>query len=222
MTTDPDDLELNRLVSTPQEYGFPEHPTDSNLRVWQRQEAFLSAFARCGKIGRAAQAVGISRACVERWQSLDIYGIYGFKKMIKEAHLDYVELLEEDMDDFIAVSKHNTQIARIFRLRAEAPEKYREEVKVLNVSAPIQMLDRLRELATKERKQQEALEAPAIEGEFKEVGATGREAPLPAGMPPPVARRLASPMTDYPVSQRRETSELPRKPKKEPRRVNKR
>src|SRR5688500_4830143 len=129
MATDPKDMELDRLAPNPAEYGFPEHPTDSNLRVWQRQEAFLSAFARCGKIGRAAQAVGISRACVERWQSQDIYG---FKKRMRDAHADYVELLEEDMDDFIAVSKHNTQIARIFRLRAEAPEKYREEVKVLN------------------------------------------------------------------------------------------
>jgi hypothetical protein len=125
MTTGSDDQEL---ATTPQDYGFPVHYTESNLRVWQRQEAFLSAFARSGKIGKAAKAVGISRACVEKWQGLDVYG---FKKRMREAHADYVELLEEDFDDFVHESKHNKQIARIFRLRAEAPEKYREEVKVL-------------------------------------------------------------------------------------------
>jgi hypothetical protein len=204
MTTEPEGMELDNLAPTPQEYGFPEHYTDSNLRVWQRQEAFLSAFARCGKIGRAAQAVGISRACVERWQSLDIYG---FKKRMRDAHADYVEFLEEDMDDFIKESKHNTQIARIFRLRAEAPQKYREEVKVLNVSAPIQMLDKLRELATRERKAQEALEALAVEGEFKEVAPDGGEK-VPMGTNPlPLSTRVDSPAPESPVSARAEPPE---------------
>jgi hypothetical protein len=219
MATEPEGMELDSLVPTPQEYGFPDHPTDSNLRVWQRQEAFLSAFARCGKIGRAAQAVGISRACVERWQSLNIYG---FKKRMREAHLDYVELLEEDMDEFIAVIKHNTQITRIFRLRAEHPEKYREEVKVLNVSAPIQMLDRLRELATREREQLGALEAPAVEGEFKEVVPDGGQKSARVEMSPLMSRHLDSPMRESPVNGRSESPEPTKKPKPQLRRVKKR
>jgi hypothetical protein len=105
--------------------------------------------------------------------------VFAFKKRLEEAHADYAEFLEVDMDDFIQSSKHNTQIARIFRLKAVWPEKYREEVKVLNAEAPIRMLEMLKELGKKELEQQEeqkALESPAIEGEYREV---------PARMPDP-------------------------------------
>jgi hypothetical protein len=81
------------------------------------------------------------------------------------------------MDDFIATSKHNTQIARIFRLRAEAPEKYREEIKVMNVEAPLKMLDKLAEIAARERKEQKTLETPAIEGQYRDVTVSGAEPP---------------------------------------------
>jgi hypothetical protein len=46
----------------------------------------------------------------------------------------------------------------MFAAKAEMPEKYREEVKVIGMEASKQMLDRLREMAMKERERQEALE----------------------------------------------------------------
>jgi hypothetical protein len=64
-------------------------------------------------------------------------------------------------------SKHNVQIGHIARLRAEAPEKYREEVRVLGVETQVAMLDRLREMATRERQRQ--LQEGAVEGEYTEV-----------------------------------------------------
>jgi hypothetical protein len=194
---------------TPQHYGLPENPKPEQLQVWFRQEAFLKEYAKCGKMGRAAKASGITHWCVDKWLHNDVYAI---KKRLEDAHADYVELLEEDMDDFIAVSKHNTQIARIFRLRAEHPEKYREEVKVLGVSAPLQMLDKLKELAAKDIKQREALEAPAVEAESREVG--------------PIAQ-VIPPMPDNPGSGAPDPSRLaspppPKRPKKPPSRMKKR
>jgi hypothetical protein len=38
----------------PEEFGLPPDSTLNQKRVWQRQEAFLVAYRRCGKIGRAA------------------------------------------------------------------------------------------------------------------------------------------------------------------------
>ncbi|HZA23574.1 MAG TPA: hypothetical protein VFA32_13405, partial [Dehalococcoidia bacterium] len=60
-----------------------------------------------------------------------------------------------------------TQMLQIFRLKAKAPEKYREEVKVINADVPFQMLDRLKEMAREEREWQAALEAPAVEAVYR-------------------------------------------------------
>jgi hypothetical protein len=169
MTTESNDA----LAPTPQDFGLPSNPTIQQQDCWYRQGLFLEAYAKCGKIGVAAKAIGVTRWCVERWQTQDLYG---FNKRLAAAHKDYVEFLEVDFDDWVAESKHNTQIARIFRLRAEAPEKYREEVKVVGIDASKQMLDRLRELAARERKEQAALESGegvAIEGVYREVSSPG-------------------------------------------------
>jgi hypothetical protein len=58
----------------------------------------------------------------------------------------------------------------MFRLKAEAPEKYRDDVKVLGIEAPLRITEKLREIVKRdlEREKQEALEAP-VEGEFREV-----------------------------------------------------
>jgi hypothetical protein len=163
--------------------------------MWGKQERFLAAYAKCGKIGVAAKAIGITRWAVDYWRSTDAYA---FKKRLEAAHKDYVELLEQDLDDWIGETKHNTQIARIFRLKAEDPEKYREEVKVLNADAPFEMLDKLKEMAIRERERQGALEAPAVEAVYRDITprqepvvetpAPRAEAPLPAPQPRESAR----------------------------------
>jgi hypothetical protein len=157
-----------RVATTPQDWGLPHNPNTEQLQVWFRQEAFLKAYARCGKRGKAASLSGITRWCVDKWVSSDVYNI---RKRMELAHADYVESLEEDLDSAInddpkARYAMPAAVQRIFRLKAEAPEKYREEVKVLNVDASKQMLDRLMELGKKELEQPEP---PALEGEFREV-----------------------------------------------------
>jgi hypothetical protein len=136
--------------------------------VWNRQESFLAAYAKIGKIGQAAAAAEIPPATVESWQYRDTHGI---KKRMKEAHQRYIESVEQVMDERLLnpTGNRGSDVLLMFKLKAEAPEKYREEVKVLGAGGPLELLDRLREMAAKDLKERGALEAPAVEGEFKEV-----------------------------------------------------
>jgi hypothetical protein len=68
------------------------------------------------------------------------------------------------LDRFIEESPHNTQIARMFRLKAEAPEKYREDIKPQSYDASRELLDRLTEVARKEIEERRKLEEGATEG----------------------------------------------------------
>jgi hypothetical protein len=101
----------------------------------------------------------------------------------------------------------------MFKEKAEWPEKYREEVKVIGVDASKQMMDKLRELAMKERA---ALEAPAIEGEFKEVGEPRVEAEKPTRPDPsrPVGGTETPPvkMSQSPEALARETNPSVKQP----------
>jgi hypothetical protein len=101
---------------------------------------------------------------------------------MEQAHRQYVESLEAEMDATIKSHPVATQVLQIFRLKAEAPGKYREEVKVIGMEASKQMMDRLRELAGKDLAQQAALEAPAVEAVYKEVDSPKQDG---VGMPPP-------------------------------------
>jgi hypothetical protein len=58
---------LDPTAPTPQDYGFPENAKPEQLQVWLRQEAFLEAYAKRGKIGKAAKASGITHWCVDKW-----------------------------------------------------------------------------------------------------------------------------------------------------------
>ena len=73
------DTEQEWLVPTgaPEEFGFPEKSTLQQRQCWQNQERFLAAFRECCRIGDAAEAVGLTRWAVERWDAKDLYG---FKK----------------------------------------------------------------------------------------------------------------------------------------------
>jgi hypothetical protein len=60
----------------------------------------------------------------------------------------------------------------MFEAKAMMPELYREDVKVLGYEPALQMLERMKELGKRELEElekQKALEAPAVEGEFREV-----------------------------------------------------
>jgi hypothetical protein len=156
---------------TPQEYRFPEHPSKVDKRIWDNQERFLSIYANEGKVILAAKRTGISTETIYNWQKADKFG---FEKRVERAHDEYVEHLECQMDNYIDNSKHNTQILQIFRLRAEAPEKYREDTKPPQTDAAQALLDRLTEMAARDIAKRKQLEEGAAEGEFRDLGETDR------------------------------------------------
>jgi hypothetical protein len=151
---------------TPQDWGFPANPTRANQECWDRQEAFLEAYRHTSRLTHAARAVGVSIYAVDKWLSRDVYS---FKKRMDMAHREYCDWVRGVIQERLVNPQGNrgSDILLMFESKAAMPELYREEVKVVGVDASKQMMDKLREMAARERKQ---LEAPAIEGEFKEVG----------------------------------------------------
>jgi hypothetical protein len=106
------------------------------LRIWETQERFLRNFARSGKFVRSADATGISKQCIYKWEKADKFS---FNKRMEIAHQEYVERMEAELDRFIEESPHNTQILRIFRLKAEWPEKYGDHVQI-TTDAPVKQM----------------------------------------------------------------------------------
>jgi hypothetical protein len=81
----------------PEEFGFPADSHNHQKRqMWHRQEMFLEAYRKCGKVGKAAQAVGLTRWAVDYWMKNDIFE---FHRRIEAAHADYCEYLEQGLDD---------------------------------------------------------------------------------------------------------------------------
>jgi hypothetical protein len=153
------------FIPTPQYWGVPENSTRLDLRIWETQELYLWCYARCGKVVRSATMAGITPQCMYKWEKADKFS---FNERMEIAHQEYVERLEADLDRFIEESPHNTQIARIFRMKGEWPEKYRENVQVVGMEPVMQMLGRLREL---ERRRE--LEQSSLEAEYREMGDEG-------------------------------------------------
>jgi hypothetical protein len=156
---------------TPQDYGFPEHPAKVDRRLWATQERFLRLYATSGKLQLSARSAGTSEDSVHLWDKFDKFG---FQKRLQAAHQGYVEKLESQMDAYIDTSKHNTQILQIFRLKAEAPEKYRDDAKPQQTDAAQELLDRLTEMAARDIAKRKQLEEGATEGEFRDLGETNQ------------------------------------------------
>lgn len=196
--TESEDLELV-VTPDPASWGLPQNPTIQQRRCWDIQELFLAKYGRIGKKNRSAEAVGISVQAVEAWQARDLYG---FNKRMGEAHQRYVESLEAEMDATIQSRPVATQVLQIFRLKAEKPEKYREEVKVVGLDQSKMMLDKLRELAGKDLERQAALEELAIEGVYKEVDrpTPGTESSPPQDEAPSMQRPRPAPAPQPPES----------------------
>mgnify|MGYP003139890646 FL=1 len=130
---------------TPQDFGFPEHPTSVDYRVWNSQEAFLEAYRKLGRKYKAAAAVNLSVWCIEKWQSADKYGLV---KRLALAHAVWVEdVIESNIDEVCADTKGNHDILRIFRAKAENREKYGDNIRITDNVVGTQMLDKLRQLA---------------------------------------------------------------------------
>jgi hypothetical protein len=138
---------LEALAPTPQDYGFPEKPTRVDQRVWDTQQRFLRRYAERGKFVLSAADVGISIQAIYKWEKSDKFS---FNKRMELAYQAYRESLEEEDEEYIRESAHNTQIYRIFRMKAAWPEKYREDVKVQDLEPLTQLLEEARKLAARD------------------------------------------------------------------------
>jgi hypothetical protein len=97
-------------TGAPEEFGLPPNATLLQKAVWHRQEMFLEAYRRCGKINKAAVAVGLTRWAVIHWQRKDVFE---FNRRIEAAHEDYCEdVIEQDIDDTLEDRKFNHDILR--------------------------------------------------------------------------------------------------------------
>jgi hypothetical protein len=154
----------------PEEFGFPQDSaTHQKVQVWQRQEAVLAAYRECGKIGKAANAVGLTRWVVDWWLKHDIFQ---FNRRIEAAHADYCEKWEQGMDARLENPQGNrgSDILYMFKMKAEKPEKYREDVKVQGLEPITQLLEEARKLAARDIERRKQLEEGAAEGEYRDLG----------------------------------------------------
>jgi hypothetical protein len=152
----------------------PPTLTFQQRQTYDNQERFLRAYATHGKMTRAADTAGISRHTVEGWQHNDIQG---FNKRLELAHDKYVESWEQLMDERLADPKGNrgSDILLMFKLKAERPSKYREDVKVQGLEPLTQLLEEARKLAARDIEKRRQLEAGAAEADFRDLGETGQK-----------------------------------------------
>ena len=157
----------------PEEFGFPiDSHNHQKRQMWNCQEVFLAAYRKCGKVGMAAEAVGLTRWAVDYWMKNDIFC---FHRRIEAAHEDYCEYWEHGMDDRLENPQGNrgSDILYMFKMKAEKPGKYRENVQIVGVSPVVEMLDKLTEIAARrlERERQQ-LEGVRLRGS---TGTWGRK-----------------------------------------------
>ena len=128
----------------PEEFGIPQFSRPVQKRVWDRQEAYLAAYAECGRRNKAAATVGLTYWAIRHW---DRHDVFSFRERQDVAHLVYCETRVEGLiDERLANPEGNrgSDILLMFKAKAEMPEKYREEVHVVDTSATKDLLAELR------------------------------------------------------------------------------
>ena len=130
----------------PEEFGLTPDATIEKKRVWDRQEVFLAAYRETGRIATAARQAGMTRWAVIHWQRGDVFD---FRNRLEAAHHDWCEdKIEGLIDSRLETPEGNrgSDVLLMFKAKAEMPEKYREEVKIVDTSATKELLDQLRRL----------------------------------------------------------------------------
>lgn len=123
---------------------------------FDRQEIYLKTFAKLGRQYQAAETCDISVNTLEWWKSTDHHG---FKKRLELAHQVNLEVWESVMDERLEKPQGNrgSDPLLMFKLKAMAPAKYREEVRVIDPGIAVQTLERLKALAS-------GVQVPTVEG----------------------------------------------------------
>ena len=95
-------------------------------QIRHAKKAWLIAYAKCGKVLRSCAIVDVHRSTYQHWRHTDEL----FDKEAEAARNWYVEYLEDLADKLASKIKNPNVTALIFRLNAEAPEKYRQRQEV--------------------------------------------------------------------------------------------
>ena len=133
-------------TGAPEDFGIPQFSRPVQKRVWDRQEAYLAAYAECGRRNKAAATVGLTYWAIRHW---DRHDVFSFRERQDVAHLIYCETQVEGLiDERLANPEGNrgSDILLMFKAKAEMPEKYREEVKIVDTRETKDLLEELRRL----------------------------------------------------------------------------
>ena len=140
-------LETLEPTGKPEEFGFQywSAPLEKS-RVWDRQELVLAEYRGCGRVGKSARAVGLTRWAVDKWSQTDVFS---WRERLKSAHADWCEdkiegKIQSRLDD--PEGNRGSDILLMFQAKAEMPEKYREEVKIIDTGPTKDLLAELRRL----------------------------------------------------------------------------
>jgi hypothetical protein len=132
---------------------------------------FLAAYRKCGKVGKAAEASGLTRWAAIHWQRHDIFS---FNRRLEAVHEDYCEYWEAGIDERLENPQGNrgSDILYMFKMKAEKPGKYRENVQITTDAPVKQMLEQMRQIELQQQKaastgSAQGLEQGASEGEFR-------------------------------------------------------
>ncbi len=94
--------------------------TPSDVKVWQRQSAYLHHFGKTGSVTASAREAGVAVFTAQLWKSRDTYG---FNRRLEVSELEYCERLEELALE--RATQPNAPVSLlIVILRARMPEKY--------------------------------------------------------------------------------------------------
>ena len=141
--------------------GLPPDVTDGQQKAMlERQEHFLTAYAKHGTVARSCKEAGVHRSMPSDWVKDERYG---FAKRWEEAKEEFREELESIMFKRFADPKCNP-LLHIFVMKAHWPQKYAEAATETDDTAK-EVATLLKEAARrkKQRKEQETKEVREAE-----------------------------------------------------------
>ena len=121
----------------------------ADKKVWEQQERFLQGFGAGGNIMAGLKVAGVVRRTQERWRQLDKLG---FRQRFEDAHKDYCDSLENEMQELIeGLKPGQNPLVLLARANAEMPAKYRPNAALPADETAKEILAELRRMARERR-----------------------------------------------------------------------
>ena len=157
--------------STETDIGMREEPqVDGSKRsvkqeqMQLRQDAFLQAYEKLGRITHAAEAAGLHRDRHYEWMKADALGYRASFEKALQGHRDYVDRLILDRIEEPAGNR-GSDVLLIFYAKAVNPEKYRD----VSVGVDDDAKDAIAELRRLSKQAREALNKEQVQPDLSPV-----------------------------------------------------